>query len=340
MPKPHQLMIRYIRGALCLSLILCVSGWCVRANAQQSPAKVSVERDQGIKLYKQGQTQAAIKILKEVVKQHPDDADAWYFLGLAYYADSSIWLARVAFERLLSLRPDSVDANAKLAYALILANEPERATAMARHAIELDDQSPEPHYAIAEASFRLGEYPKALEEAQKALKLNPDFGPALITKTLAHSSLKQYEEAAASLQKFLTINPADPDVDVWREQLERLRNFGRKIGGSIGSTAVLKPTEDLPLSGREVTTKARVLGKPEPTYTEAARKAGLTGTVVLRCVFSSNGEVKNFLVVWSLGYGLTSKAVQAARGIRFVPATKDGKQVSMWMELQYNFYLY
>lgn len=339
MPKPQGSVVQCFRVTLFLSLILCVSGLSLRANAQQ-PATEDSERDRGIALYKQGQTQAAIKILKEVVKEHAEDADAWYFLGLAYYSDSAIWQARVAFEHVLGLRPDSVDATAKLAYAMILANEMERATAAARHAIELGDKNAEPHYAIAEASFRAGDYPKAVEEADQALKIKPDFGPALITKSLAHSSLKEYGEAAASLEKFLAVSPDDPDADVWREQLERLRTFDQQSVGPTGSTVVSQPTADLPLTGREVTTKARVLDKQEPSYTEAARKAGVTGTVVMRCVFGSDGEVRNLVVMKALGYGLTSRAAQVARKIRFTPATKDGKQVSMWMELQYNFNLY
>lgn len=323
-----------------IALILCVSGFGTGAIAQQSATEAWVVRDRGIEFYKQGRTAEAIKILSEFVKKHSDGADAWYFLGLAYYSDSAISPARVAFEHLLSLRPDSADANATMAYALILANEIERAMATARRTIELGDQSAEPHYALAEASFRAGEYPKAIEEAQAALKLNADFGPALITESLAHSSLKQYAEAAVCLQKFLAINPSDPDADVWRDQLERLRNLGRQSSGAIGSAAVPKPTEDLVLTGRQVTTKARVLGKPEPSYTEAARKAGVTGTVVLRCVFSSSGEVKDIVVVRALGYGLTARAVQAARQIRFTSAIKDGRSVSMWMQLEYNFYLY
>lgn len=93
-------------------------------------------------------------------------------------------------------------------------------------------------------------------------------------------------------------------------------------------------------SGREVTQKARVLEKPEPTYTESARKFGVTGTVVLRCVFAKNGEVTNLHVVRKLPHGLTQRTIDAARAIRFEPATKDGQPVSMWMELQYNFNLY
>jgi TonB family protein len=93
-------------------------------------------------------------------------------------------------------------------------------------------------------------------------------------------------------------------------------------------------------SGREVTVKARVLGRPEPIYTESARKFAIQGTVVLRCVFSKDGEVTNLHVVRKLPHGLTQQAIKAARAIRFTPSMKDGRPVSMYMELQYNFNLF
>lgn len=84
----------------------------------------------------------------------------------------------------------------------------------------------------------------------------------------------------------------------------------------------------------------RILDKPEPTYTEVARKNQITGTIVIRAVFSSSGQVTNVHAVNSLPDGLTERAIEAARKIRFVPAMKNGHPVSMWMELQYNFNLY
>ena len=93
-------------------------------------------------------------------------------------------------------------------------------------------------------------------------------------------------------------------------------------------------------SGKDVTTKARVLSKPEPQYTEEARKNQITGTVVLRAVFSSSGQVTQIKAVQGLPNGLTERAIAAARQIRFTPATKDGRAVSMWMQLEYNFNLY
>src|SRR5438046_2028523 len=113
------------------------------------------------------------------------------------------------------------------------------------------------------------------------------------------------------------------------------REGGGGPGGGGGGTDY-----DKIFNGRDVTSKARVLSKPEPTYTEAARKNQITGTVILRAVFSSGGSVTNIHAVSGLPDGLTERAIAAAKQIRFVPASKDGRPVSMWMELQYNFNLY
>lgn len=99
-------------------------------------------------------------------------------------------------------------------------------------------------------------------------------------------------------------------------------------------------SEARPFSGKDVTRKASVITKPEPPYTEAARKNAVTGTVVLRCVFSSSGAVTNIRVMSGLPHGLTEKAIAAARQIRFIPAIKDGQFVSMYIQLEYNFNLY
>ena len=92
--------------------------------------------------------------------------------------------------------------------------------------------------------------------------------------------------------------------------------------------------------GKEVDTKARLLTKPEPQYTTAARNHQIVGVVVLKVVFASSGKVTNIRVVQGLPDGLTERAIEAARKIKFIPASKEGKYVSMWMQLEYNFNLY
>lgn len=92
--------------------------------------------------------------------------------------------------------------------------------------------------------------------------------------------------------------------------------------------------------GKDVDRKVRLGMKPEPQYTEIARQRSITGTVVLKCIFSRNGSVVNIVTVSGLPDGLTENAVNAARKIKFIPAIKNGKYVSMWMQLEYNFNLF
>jgi TonB family protein len=91
---------------------------------------------------------------------------------------------------------------------------------------------------------------------------------------------------------------------------------------------------------KDVTSKARILSRPEPQYTEEARRNQVTGTVVLRAVFSAGGAVTNIKAVKGLPDGLTEKAISAARQIKFVPAQKDGRNVSQYIQIEYNFNLY
>jgi TonB family protein len=90
----------------------------------------------------------------------------------------------------------------------------------------------------------------------------------------------------------------------------------------------------------QVDQRARVLSKPEPQYTEEARRNQIAGTVTLRAVFASSGEVVQIRALNSLPFGLTERAIAAARQIKFVPAMKDGRAVSVYMQLEYNFNLY
>ena len=60
----------------------------------------------------------------------------------------------------------------------------------------------------------------------------------------------------------------------------------------------------------------------------------------VRVVFSSSGDVVQIRAVRTLPFGLTERAIAAARQIKFVPAMKDGRSVSVHMQLEYNFNLY
>src|SRR6185503_6482051 len=140
-----------------------------------------------------------------------------------------------------------------------------------------------------------------------------------------HASFKS---AAEALEKYLQLERDPREAQAWKEQLDTLKFY---VGEKSGVSPIYK--------GADVTTKVKLLSKPEPTYTQEARNGQIVGTVVLRCVFAADGKVKHLLVVQSLPSGLTEQSIIAAKKIKFVPATLNGKPVSMWMQLEYNYNL-
>jgi TonB family protein len=94
------------------------------------------------------------------------------------------------------------------------------------------------------------------------------------------------------------------------------------------------------LSARDVSRKAVIVWKPQAAYTEQARSNHVTGRIVIKAVFGADGQVTDITVVSGLKDGLTEKAIEAARNIRFFPAEKDGRPVAQQLTVEYGFNLY
>jgi TonB family protein len=75
------------------------------------------------------------------------------------------------------------------------------------------------------------------------------------------------------------------------------------------------------------TKPVQILSVPRPVYTAEGRANKVEGVVLLQVVFTASGEVRVERVVKGLGYGLDQAAEDAARQIRFRPATRDGQPV-------------
>jgi protein TonB len=80
--------------------------------------------------------------------------------------------------------------------------------------------------------------------------------------------------------------------------------------------------------------------KPEPAYSEEARKAKYQGTVVLWIVVDNAGAVTDCKVVKPLGLGLDEKAVETVRTWKFKPALKNGTPVPVRVMVEVSFRLF
>lgn len=356
LPQPKTpTFLRYFGFALLATLVLSVAS----TSLSQTPSLL----EDGVRLYRSGDYKAAIKTLNAATKQNKSDVETWHFLGLALRRVGDQKKARKAFETALKLQPTYLSSRVALADTLISLGKMEEADEEANRAVLQAPTSAEAHFLLGKIDLMQRRCGHAPEHVENAIKLNPQFGaPYLLKAQLILCGLteetyrsrietavspresgqtpvgqsaerregiaKRYAEAAANVQKFIELSPRSDELSIWKEQLETL-----KVYAQFGSPRTI-------YFGNEVTTKVRVLSKPEPAYTPDAKAAGVIGTVILRAVLAGDGTVKHILVLSGLPYGLTDRCLEAAKQIRFEPATLNGNKVSSFVQLEYNFNLF
>ncbi|MGA3042605.1 MAG: TonB family protein [Bryobacteraceae bacterium] len=79
--------------------------------------------------------------------------------------------------------------------------------------------------------------------------------------------------------------------------------------------------------------------RPEPEYSEQARKAKIQGTVILHLEVDPTGHTRNIEMVRGLGMGLDEKAIEAVSKWEFRPGMKDGQPVAVAVTVEVNFRL-
>ena len=79
------------------------------------------------------------------------------------------------------------------------------------------------------------------------------------------------------------------------------------------------------------------LTRSKPVYTLQADRADVTATVEALGVFRADGTVGEVVITRWAGFGLDAAAEQAIRQLKFKPAERDGRPVSVRAAIRYNF---
>ncbi len=83
----------------------------------------------------------------------------------------------------------------------------------------------------------------------------------------------------------------------------------------------------------------KILEKPRPMLFPDGQDCS-QGKVVLRVTFLTSGKIGSISVISGLGSGKTEAAIEAAKKIKFEPAIKDQKRVSVTKTVDYSFTIY
>jgi periplasmic protein TonB len=121
--------------------------------------------------------------------------------------------------------------------------------------------------------------------------------------------------------------------------------LGGKVGGTgtgtegQGKEAAPEPKPEGPLRvGGDVKAPVAV-NKIEPNYTDVARKAHISGIVIVEAIIDEHGNVDHVKVIKGLPMGLSEEAVTAVKKWKFRPGTLNGEPVPVIFNLTVNFTL-
>lgn len=134
----------------------------------------------------------------------------------------------------------------------------------------------------------------------------------------------RYQAALESSEQYLALTQ-HPTGD-WRFQLEALRFYRDYYAGSR--------TDETIVTTKEATTRLHISSKPPPDFSGVSA----SGNSVLRAVFSADGTVKHVLLLKRVAADFDLRCIEAAQKIKFTPAIKEGRAVSMILQLEYNRY--
>ncbi|MBZ5654551.1 MAG: tetratricopeptide repeat protein [Acidobacteriia bacterium] len=153
----------------------------------------------------------AIKWLETAVRIDPQNKDAWYYLGRAYYTRSVLPEARRAFMKVLEFDPHNSKAENNLGLILESEAKPEEAMDAYRKSIAWQEQdsrpSEQPYLNLGNLLIQENRIEEAIPLLEKAVQLAPGDGPCHVRLGAAYLRTNRLKEAQRELEEATRLAP-------------------------------------------------------------------------------------------------------------------------------------
>jgi len=156
-----------------------------------------------------GDSAASLQWLVRAHNARPDAVVPGMLLAERYLQVSEADKALEVTQTLRGAHPRERTVLRLMALAQLQTKDYAGAVITLRTLTEVLPQSPEAHYLLASALLKEGEQASARRHLDKALTLQPDYGPALIALVRLEINEKNFEEAIGTLQQWLADHPDD-----------------------------------------------------------------------------------------------------------------------------------
>lgn len=186
----------------------------------------------------------AIRWLEKSVEFDPENKDAWYYLGRAYYSSGRLTEARKAFEHVLSL--DAHDGRAEDNLGLILETEGHVAEAAEayRQSITWQQESPhpseQPFVNLGSLLLEQGDMKEAEAALRKAVELAPANAYCHLKLGILYHKAGQLKEAQRELERATEIEPDNAPAHFQLGRVYKEQNLMTRAQAEFERTAELQ----------------------------------------------------------------------------------------------------
>ena len=128
----------------------------------------------GAELVAEGNFEAAVRVLTDLIIEQPDNEYAYYYLGSAYYELEEYAKSLASYVKALEIVPDYLGAMLHAGHALRMLGRHDEALRMGQEVLRRAPDDSDALFLIGTASFTRGDYAKACTYLERFLHTNPE----------------------------------------------------------------------------------------------------------------------------------------------------------------------
>ncbi|GAB4284481.1 MAG: hypothetical protein Kow0092_38910 [Deferrisomatales bacterium] len=160
-----------------------------------------IHQNIAVDLAKDGKADRAIESLRRALALRPDNAEAWFHLGLVHLRVQASAEALEALDRARELGVDAAELHYRRAEALADLDRHEEAVEALRAAAEKEADWPELYYRLGVSLDHLKRYEEAVEAFERAIELDPREVAYYQSLGFTMESMGRHEQAVACFKR-------------------------------------------------------------------------------------------------------------------------------------------
>ena len=177
--------------------------WCAGGCAMT----LQEQFETGMSLHQAGRLAEAEKIYRQILRQHPDSADALHLLGVLAMQQGQFDAAAELIRQAVQFNPDYAEAHFNLGLALTNLGKSEEAIAACRQSLRLKPALADAHYILGNALRNIGQLDEAIESYQEAIRIKPDYAEVHSNLGNALKDKGQLDQTIASYRMAIQLKP-------------------------------------------------------------------------------------------------------------------------------------